>query len=218
MTVLAVNAITLTPRQALARLQATSVSSSAKSAKAKALANSEVSPAYTFATSTGQPAIYAFQSGDSGCIFVGADDVAMPLIGYTDGGRVDFNNLPPNMKAWMDSCATGIGRASIAKEKSSQAFKITTKSQQKTYAAIAPLLTTKWNQFAPYNNLCPEYDGGISLTGCVATAMAQIMNYHQWPEEYGEQHHLSSGELDRQRLAAVDGLHEDQVRLDEHEG
>lgn len=42
-------------------------------------------------------------------------------------------------------------------------------------------LTTSWDQNAPYNNLAPMGDGGISLAGCVATAMAQIMRYWQWP-------------------------------------
>lgn len=44
-----------------------------------------------------------------------------------------------------------------------------------------PLLTTSWHQFAPYNDFCPEGDGGRCLVGCVATAAAQIMNYHEWP-------------------------------------
>jgi hypothetical protein len=56
-----------------------------------------------------------------------------------------------------------------------------------------PLLTTSWHQCAPYNALCPMGDqdcvtcpgGGTpcfpSYVGCVATAAAQIMRYHQWP-------------------------------------
>ena len=48
---------------------------------------------------------------------------------------------------------------------------------------IAPLVSTTWNQGAPYNNLCPVYSGSNrSATGCVATAMAQVMNCHQWPQ------------------------------------
>lgn len=48
--------------------------------------------------------------------------------------------------------------------------------------AVTPLLTTTWNQGTPYNNLCPEYTTGKKCaTGCVATAMAQVMSYHQWP-------------------------------------
>jgi PKD repeat protein len=48
---------------------------------------------------------------------------------------------------------------------------------------VGPLLTTNWHQGAPYNNLCPMGDGGRSVVGCVATGLAQIMTYHQWPPE-----------------------------------
>ena len=43
------------------------------------------------------------------------------------------------------------------------------------------MITTKWHQNTPFNNLCPLDDGVRCLTGCAATAMAQVMNYHQWP-------------------------------------
>jgi hypothetical protein len=46
---------------------------------------------------------------------------------------------------------------------------------------VGPLLTTAWYQREPYNNFCPTGDGGRCLVGCVATATAQIMNYHRWP-------------------------------------
>ncbi|UCD16540.1 MAG: C10 family peptidase [Candidatus Zixiibacteriota bacterium] len=48
-------------------------------------------------------------------------------------------------------------------------------------AEVGPLLTTAWHQNYPYNNDCPMGDGGRTLVGCVATAAAQIMAYHQWP-------------------------------------
>ncbi len=46
---------------------------------------------------------------------------------------------------------------------------------------LGPLLTTSWHQGYPYNMYCPMGDGGQCVVGCVATAMAQIMWYHQWP-------------------------------------
>ncbi|MDD4050802.1 MAG: C10 family peptidase [candidate division Zixibacteria bacterium] len=47
--------------------------------------------------------------------------------------------------------------------------------------SVGPFLTTAWHQGAPYNDLCPEGDGGRCAVGCVATAAAQIARYHQWP-------------------------------------
>ena len=55
---------------------------------------------------------------------------------------------------------------------------------------VAPLLTSLWNQGAPlynpqnpYNALCPETDGQLCVTGCVATALAQVLYYYRWPQE-----------------------------------
>ncbi len=44
-----------------------------------------------------------------------------------------------------------------------------------------PLLTTSWAQGSPYNDLCPMGDGGQTVVGCVATAAAQVLKYHEWP-------------------------------------
>jgi len=46
---------------------------------------------------------------------------------------------------------------------------------------VGPLLTTAWHQTAPYNNYCPMGDGNRCVVWCVATALAQILWYHQWP-------------------------------------
>ncbi|MBP6875467.1 MAG: C10 family peptidase [Candidatus Eisenbacteria bacterium] len=51
-----------------------------------------------------------------------------------------------------------------------------------------PLLTTAWHQNAPYNGLCPQGDGGRCVVGCVATAMAQIMKFHNWPPQGNGSH------------------------------
>ena len=49
-------------------------------------------------------------------------------------------------------------------------------------AAIAPLIKTKWDQGEPFYNQCPVSNGRQCYTGCVATAMAQVMYYHKYPE------------------------------------
>jgi hypothetical protein len=56
------------------------------------------------------------------------------------------------------------------------------------WAVLGPLLTTAWDQDPPYNNDCPYGDGGRCLVGCVATAAAQIMKYHEWPPNGTGQH------------------------------
>ena len=48
---------------------------------------------------------------------------------------------------------------------------------------IGPLVATVWHQSPPYNDDCPFGDGAITVVGCLATATAQIMNFHQWPDK-----------------------------------
>ena len=175
---LAATAAPLTPQQALARLNS---DNSAQTAKAKGTMQS-ASPARTFTTTTGQPAIYAFTCSDSKCLFVAADDVASPLIGYTDSSTTDLDSLPPAMKEWLDNSVSEIEKVSANPAK----YKTTAVTSSTSHKAVAPLLKTKWDQSTPYNDLCPKYGGGTSYTGCGATAMAQIMNHFQWPAEHGQ--------------------------------
>lgn len=49
---------------------------------------------------------------------------------------------------------------------------------------VTPLLSTKWGQTWPFNAMLPETDGELSVAGCVATAMAQVVNYYRWPENF----------------------------------
>lgn len=67
-------------------------------------------------------------------------------------------------------------------------FKSNLGKKSSSIATAGPLLTTRWHQNAPYNNFCPWGDGGRTLVGCVATATAQILAYHDWPPEGTGQH------------------------------
>ena len=139
--------------------------------------------------------LYVFNVSDNGgFVIVSNDDVAVPILGYSDNGTIDPDNMPDNMRAWLQGYADEIA---WAKE---HGIKVDDSSipriNRAPKAPIAPLLTTTWNQDAPYNNWTPYY--GISngqyvystsaqsgyqhcATGCVATAMAQVMNYHEYP-------------------------------------
>lgn len=63
-------------------------------------------------------------------------------------------------------------------------------------AVIPALVSTQWNQDAPYNDKCPTDAGGRSVTGCAATALAQIINYHKYPATNGTAHIHTRG-MDR---------------------
>lgn len=121
------------------------------------------------------PSYYVFNIGqDKGYVIAAADDRIPAVLGYSDCGAIDPDNMPANMKAWLQGYNDQIEYLNSHPE---------TAVARRTVSgdAIAPLLTSKWDQDSPYNDLCPLDGGERSLTGCPATAMAQIMNFWKYP-------------------------------------
>ena len=126
----------------------------------------------------GSQPYYVFNIGEkNGFVIVSGDDRAEEILGYVDSGCFDAENIPTNMKYWLEGY-----------EKELKMMPAETQAQDNDIRPIrkpiAALITTKWNQTQPYNQLCPKFDGDVETrpTGCVATAMAQVMYYHKWPE------------------------------------
>ena len=122
---------------------------------------------------------YVYNADDEkGFVIISGDDRAKRILGYSDSGSFDFNNLPPQLVAMLDRYAEQI--ASIpASTETDPSWSAT----QNIYANEGVLLeTANWGQGYPYNAKCPEIDGVRCPTGCVATAMAIVMKYHNWPE------------------------------------
>lgn len=114
---------------------------------------------------------------NGGYVVVSGDERMPDVLGYSYDGHFDADNLPCNMRAWLEGYA-----AQVKYLQTHPGAKAATRSESDR-VPISPLLKTEWNQTHPYNDQCPEAEEGRCLTGCVATAMAQIMNYHQWPEQ-----------------------------------
>lgn len=166
-----VNAHQLSPSEALARIPAATVSDKSM---VKTLSSSQPVMTVSAPGNTSFTSLYVFDSGASGYMIVSADDCAAPLLGYSDKGGFDAENMPPQLKWWLNYYASQIESASNGSEY------VEVKAD---YASIAPMLSTQWNQSAPYNDRCPVDNGSRSVTGCVATAMAQAMKFHNWPEK-----------------------------------
>lgn len=173
---LGLNASPLTPEEALARLAAEGPS------KAPAVAATVAQPKLAFevkAEAAENASAYVFNRvGGDGYMVLSADDSAPALLGYSDHGSFDEETAPPSLKAWLEGYARQISWASSNRPARSAA-----KAEVKQREEVAPKLTTTWNQNAPYWNYCPFQSGKRCYTGCVATAMAQVMNWHKWPEQ-----------------------------------
>ena len=155
------------------------VAASAKAAPRMSV-SSAVSPSAT--------CYYVFANGeDKGFTIVSGDDRMPEVVGYSAQGTYDPDHLPANyvgfMKAYQETVEALLkGDAQVS---GGLAEARQWRAERASSAAVAPLLGgIKWNQMAPYNNMCPSYNGtNRAVTGCVATAMAQVMMYYQYPKE-----------------------------------
>lgn len=118
-----------------------------------------------------QVALYGSQG--HGFVVLSQDDDFTPVLGYSD---TDFkeNAMPCGFLWWLHQVDNALQLRKAHAETYQPIY-------SSTRAAATNFIKTAWNQQAPYNNLCPKVDGKLAPTGCVATAMAQIMYYYQYP-------------------------------------
>lgn len=129
-------------------------------------------------TSGVQPAYHIINDAQGkGFVIISGDDALPPLLGYADAGKASTSDMPVQLKellriyeqrvGQLRSAGTTIGRK--ADQLPSRYPKV----------IVAPLTKSRWNQDKPYNEMTPKN----APTGCLATAVAQIMYFHQWPEQ-----------------------------------
>jgi len=144
--------------------------------------------AFTERDASGQPVYYVFDLAGAakGFVIVTAEDAARPIIGYSDEGSFVAPTSNNNVSFWLQKRKNEI--AAIRKHNIGATTNITNEwnsytsgSMHATHSAasgsVLPLCKTYWNQEPYYNAYCP----GGSVTGCVATAMAQILKYWEYP-------------------------------------
>lgn len=158
----------ITPDEALSRMNA-------RSSAEKAPASYRLS--YTDTDADGKAAIYVFTDNADRRIFLSADDQTEALLGYIDSPV--NGEMPPQLRRWLDGYIKQI--EAVRKDTAVQ-HKAINPTTEIVREAIAPMITSRWGQGAPYNAQCPNVDGRLALTGCGATALAQVMNYFEWPE------------------------------------
>ena len=157
--------------------------------------------------------LYVFNVADEGgFVIVSNDDRTRPILGFGDSGHIDPDHMPSNMRAWLQGYADEIAWLQKQGNNSNTNTTSTTtvgpaKVQRRVGShstnEITPMVSTTWNQNGPYWNQTPYYkedDNGLLFfskdyvdgythcaTGCVATAMAQVMKYHEWPKTATEE-------------------------------
>ena len=127
--------------------------------------------------------VYVFTT-DNSFVLLSADDCVQPILGYSLTSRFEIENMPANKRAWIQGYSDIIQyaiehqtRASAEVARQWHDLAEGNLDMGRAITVVAPLIQTQWDQGWPYNNLCP--DG--TVTGCVATAMAQMMKYWNYP-------------------------------------
>ena len=125
-------------------------------------------PYYVFAPAQGR-----------GFVIVSGDDGLTPVAGYAFDTEFDATRMPDALKAWLDEYARYVDGVQTGQAKAVRRDAAQTRAGG---TAIEPLVKTQWNQSAPYNKLCPVISDVQAPSGCVATAVTQVMYFHRWPD------------------------------------
>lgn len=188
---LCASASPISPEQALQRLE------SSGQTKIASKAGVPLKLAYTAKADNGQAAAYIFTpASGAGFTILSADDIAVPVLGYSNSEVFDATNMPPALKWWLEQQYSRIEYG--------QKLGISTNSSPAKapaeWRAVEPLLQTTWNQDAPYNGDCPQVNGVTAPTGCVAVSFAQVMNYFKYPQKgEGSITYLNNGDSGARR-------------------
>lgn len=127
-------------------------------------------------TSSGKSgaAAYVFNYGDNGFVMLSADDLTTPVLGFSDSARFDPDDIPCGLRFWMYCYAR---RLDAVRE---DGYAAPIRKETAERESLDPAITTKWGQSEPFNRHCPKTEGKPCVTGCVATAMAQVLNLYRY--------------------------------------
>lgn len=139
---------------------------------------------------TAYKAFYTFSLGEQGFVLVAGDDRALPILGYSFTSPLRLNNVPAQIAAWLDSYERQIEwlreqDAPVTDHVMGQWQSLETGRLPLAAvpSSVSPLISTTWDQDPYYNTLCPGTGTGSNraVTGCVATATAQVMKFWNHP-------------------------------------
>ncbi len=145
-----------------------------------------------FTSETNQTIYYYVFNADHGFVIVAGDDQAIPILGYSDEGQFSTDHIPVHVSEWLKGYTSQMqyiienniaASTDISSKWSNLDYNISPTAPQQTLTGGATLLNTTWDQLPYYNDLCP-YDYASkrhTVTGCVATTMAQIMKFWNYP-------------------------------------
>ena len=194
LSVLTVNARQLTPEESFALFQANMPIKTRDVAKPELVNTVKASndPAFT--------GVYVFNTGES-FVVLPADDAFTSVLGFGEGDFEVSEEMPPALQELLRGYADMVYETASSDDvESDNSFSIPDVS---TWTPVEPLITSKWGQGQPYNNLIPP--GTRYQVGCVSLSMGQVMRYHKWP---------SSGRGSISYRLTGNGIYTQQISMD----
>lgn len=152
----------------------------------------DLSLAYTANTERGEACFYVFNVGSQGFIILSADDFYRPVIGYSENGAFDYDNIPPALREYLEDIAASRSVNRMMRKSAAPDVAADWRMLEKTGQLVSRhggrgvdyIVQTQWNQSYPYNYYCPEDpdgDHGHAIVGCLATSMAQLVSFWKYP-------------------------------------
>ena len=166
---------------------------------AQKFVGSDLTLAYTAYADRGENCFYVFNDGEKGFVIFSADDFYRPIIGYSQNGKYDVNNVPPALQDYLDGIVRNRSINNKVTNTAAPDVAADWKMLEKTGRLVSRhggrgvdyLVQTQWNQTYPYNYFGPEDpdgDHGHAIVGCLATSMAQLVSFWKYPEHGNGSH------------------------------
>lgn len=139
---------------------------------------------------------YVIMGNQDGFVVLSKDDAWAPVLGYTNT-PFNHNNMPCGFNWWLSTIDQTMSTRGAADD--GWPFQL---------EAIQPLLTTNWGQGDPFNYLCPLVGGKKAPTGCVATAMSQILYYYRYPAAGDGKGYYTMGDNSYQQIVTINSTYQ----------
>lgn len=122
-----------------------------------------------------EPSFYVFNKAEGGFVIVSADSRLTKIVGYTNEGKFSEKDIPLEFRKYLErynAYVDGIRNSGL---------RAVNQEIKPIYTVVEPIIKTTWDQMYPYNIYTPKSGSNNMPTGCVATAISQIMYFYKWP-------------------------------------
>ena len=157
---------------------------------------------YTAVTENGRASFHVFNGATGGFVIVSASDLTSPILGYAETSAFNTENIPDGLACFLngygqsvDFAEENLKEADFVIAQEWENLERCGKTQAMKSVVVEPLVATHWDQGCYYNAYCPKDEEGpcnCALAGCVATSMAQVMKYWNYPEHGTGSHSYDS--------------------------